>query len=146
MLAPGPGSLCSGCHAEHAAHNPTCAATAAYFHESLLQLADAHQRLGARAAHLARQGLDVDALDAELATLFDSLEQARSYVHAFDRSEFDQVAAPGRESIAQVATLEAAAESELRYRRLGLAVAVVLIGLLMLLLRLQLRRMESGGS
>jgi hypothetical protein len=54
------------------------------------------------------------------------------------------VAAEGRASIQRIAILEAAAQDELRYRRLGLLLAVTLIALLMLLLRVKLRRMESA--
>lgn len=143
MLAPGPHSLCHGCHAEHAGGNPECESTAAYFHESLMHLAAAHDTLGERAKHLAGRGLDVEAIEGELATLFDSLQHSRSYVHAFDRSEFDQVAAEGRASIGRIGELEEAAREELRRRRLGLLVAVTLIALLMLLLRIKLGRMEA---
>jgi hypothetical protein len=146
MLAPGPASLCNECHAKHATANPACDATAAYFHESLVGLAERHETLGIRAEHLAKQGLDVDGIHGELSTLFDSLKQARSYVHAFDRSEFDQVANEGRASIRRIATLEQAAAEELAYRRIGLLVAVGLIALLMLLLRIKLRRLESPGK
>jgi predicted CXXCH cytochrome family protein len=142
MLAPGPQSLCNGCHAKFATANPTCNATAAYFHTSLVGLADSHDALAERSEHLARQGLDVDAIHGQLSTLADSLKQSRSYVHAFDRSEFDQVAAEGRASIGRIATLEEAAQDELSYRRLGLLIAVTLIALLMLLLRIKLGRME----
>jgi predicted CXXCH cytochrome family protein len=144
MLAPGPRTLCGGCHATHAADNPECNATATYFHDSLLRLAEGSEALGARSEHLARQGLDVDAIHAELSTLSESLKQARSYVHAFDRSEFDRVAAEGRASMERIVTLEAAAASELQRRRLGLWAVVSLLALLMLLLRIKLRRMESG--
>ena len=145
MLAPGPQSLCHGCHAEHAGGNPECDAAAAYFHESLIRLATAHDALGERAEHLARQGLDIEAIEGELSTLFDSLQQSRSYVHAFDRSEFDQAAADGRASIDHIADLEQAAQEELGQRRLGLLLAVTLIALLMLLLRIKLGRMESAA-
>jgi hypothetical protein len=143
MLAAGPHSLCSECHSRYATGNPACTATAQYFHDSLVQLADAHATLSARSERLARQGLDVEAIEGQLSTLFDSLKQSRSYVHAFDRGEFDQAAADGRASITRIAALDDAARAELRYRRLGLALAVVLIGVLMLLVRAKLRRMES---
>jgi hypothetical protein len=144
MLAAGPHSLCSECHARYATGNPACNATAEYFHDSLVRLADAHAALSTRSERLARQGLDVDEIEQALATLFDSLKQSRSYVHAFDRGEFDHAAAEGRASIARIGALDEAARAELRYRRLGLALAVVLIGLLMLLVRAKLRRMESS--
>lgn len=143
MLAPGPHSLCTDCHAEYATGNPECNATAAYFHESLVRLAASHETLADRAEQLARRGLDVEAIEGELSTLFDNLKQARSYVHAFDRSEFDQPAAAARASAARIGALEEAAHDELDYRRRGLLVAVSLLALLILLLRIKLRRMES---
>jgi hypothetical protein len=143
MLAAEPGGLCEDCHAKYATGNPECAATAAYFHRELVGLATSHASFSERAEILARKGLDVDAMHERLATLFDGLQQSRSYVHAFDRSEFDQVATEARASVASLAALETAAETDLRYRRAGLLVAVVLIALLMLLLWIKLRRMET---
>jgi predicted CXXCH cytochrome family protein len=144
MLAPGPTALCGGCHAKYAPNNPVCNATAAYFYQSLLRLADARVRLGEQANHLARQGLDVEQIETELSTLSDSLRQARSYVHSFNRSEFDQVAAAGNASIQKIGELDEAADAELRYRRAGLVVAVILLAILMLLLWMKVRRMESS--
>ena len=143
MLAPGPDALCTTCHAKYATHNPSCRATATYFYDSLEQLTKNQKTFTLRAERLARRGLDVDTIDGELATLSDSIKQARSYVHAFDRSEFDRVADQGRVSVLHVVELETTAQDELAYRRLGLLLAVGLLALLMLLLYLKLGRMES---
>jgi hypothetical protein len=146
MLAPVPGSLCHDCHAEHATGNPACTTTATYFHQELAALAASRASFIERAELLARKGLDTDPMHEQLLTLSDSLQQSRSFIHAFDRSEFDQAAAPGRASVASLTALEATAEADLRYRRIGLVIAVLLIGLLMLLLWIKLRRMESPGA
>jgi predicted CXXCH cytochrome family protein len=146
LLAPEPGSLCQGCHAKYATGNPECTATAAYFHQELVGLAASKASFTEQAELLARKGLDADPMHEQLLTLSDSLQQSRSYIHAFDRSEFDQATAPGRASIASLTALEGAAAADLRYRRVGLLIAVTLIWLLMLLLWIKLRRMESPGD
>ena len=144
MLAPDPGALCQACHDKYATNNPACKATATYFHAELLGLSASLASFTDRAELVARRGLDADPMHDQLLTLSDSLKQSRSYIHAFDRSEFNQATAPGHASIASLVELEKAAEGDLLYRRVGLAIAVVLIALLMLLLWLKVRRMESG--
>ncbi len=144
MLAPDPGALCQACHAKYATDNPAWTATATYFHAELLGLSASLASFTDRAELVARRGLDADPMHDQLLTLSDSLKQSRSYIHAFDRSEFNQATAPGHASIASLVALEKAAEGDLLYRRIGLAVASALIALLMVLLWLKVRRMESG--
>jgi hypothetical protein len=144
MLAPGPTSVCEACHRQNASHNPECDATAAYFHGKLVHLASRHTAIGGQVEEFARLGLDTAPMSDELGKLRDTLKQARSYVHAFNRSEFDQVAGGGEENLTHLATLADEAKAELRFRYRGLFVAVGLLAFLMLLLWLKLRRLERG--
>jgi hypothetical protein len=142
MLAPGPNSICENCHRQHATQNPECSATAAYFHEELVRLSSSHTAISEQVEDLARLGLDVAPMHDELTKLLDGLRQTRSYVHAFDRSEFSKVAGEGEASLTRLATLETEAKAELGFRYYGLLTAVGLIALLMLLLWLKLRQLE----
>jgi len=143
MLAPGPDSLCSGCHEQYARDNPECAASAAFFHEEISALVEAHAAGVRQAETLAHRGVDTDGIIAELEAVTDSLRTARSHIHAFERSEFVQASAPGREAVARIATLSEEAEDELGYRFVGLLVAGLFIGVTILVLGLKLRELES---
>jgi len=144
LLAPGPTSLCEACHRQYATANPECIAAATYFHDELLHLASGHAAVETQVEDLARLGLDVEPMHDELTKLLDTLKQTRSYVHAFNRSEFAQVADQGEASLGRLAELQGEAKGELRFRFRGLAVAVGLIALLMLLLWLKVRRLERN--
>ena len=144
MLAPGTGSMCESCHDEHARENPECNATAAYFHAELTGLSASYEHYAEETEHVARRGLDTEALQVELTNLFDSLKLARSYIHAFERSEFAQAVAPGHAGIAAVDELLRAGEEEMRFRISGLVIACAFIAATILLLYLKLRSMESG--
>jgi len=142
MVGIGENSLCTVCHAQYAKHNPNCNETAAYFHDSIVGLNHALETFEVRAEGLAEKGLDVDLIADELNRLTDFVKQARSYVHSFDRSDFRQVEAPGREVVRKMERLVEEAEAEYRARRTGLLVSVFLIGCVALFLYLKLRRME----
>jgi predicted CXXCH cytochrome family protein len=144
MLAPGPDSLCSGCHEQYARDNPECAASAAFFHEEIKALVDAHAAGVLQVETLAHRGVDTDGIVAELEIVIDSLRTARSHVHAFERSEFAQASAPGLEAVARIETLAQEAEDELSYRFFGLLVAGLFIGATLLVLGLKLCELESG--
>jgi predicted CXXCH cytochrome family protein len=142
MLGAGVGGVCTDCHARFATGNPVCEATATHIRDTLTRLVSGHQAMTRTAETFARHGLDTEPMHEQLTALWDAVQESRSYVHAFDRGAFDQVAKPGIESLSTLGALTDAAEGEQRYRRLGLLLAVALIGLLMLLLRLKLRQIE----
>ncbi|HKI82851.1 MAG TPA: cytochrome c3 family protein, partial [Candidatus Krumholzibacteria bacterium] len=95
MLVTEPGHLCFDCHAKYAPDNPKCNDTAAHFHERITTMEAAQTNFEQETHTLAAKGLDVDALAVSLSELNDALRQSRSAVHAFDRSDFDEVADVG---------------------------------------------------
>ena len=86
--------LCYDCHREHAQKNAQCTKTARHFRKSLAVLARDTKELAARLPDLAERGLDPDPLSSTVEDLHETLRQARSRVHTFDRSEFDRVVLP----------------------------------------------------
>jgi hypothetical protein len=73
------------------------------------------------------------------------LRQLRSRVHAFERSEFDEVAVPGRAAVEKGRELVAEARAEYRFRRNGLFVSLGFMILLVLAIYLKIRQVEAGG-
>ncbi len=144
MLAPQPGTVCVDCHARHATGNPTCSATATYFHETITELATTLAHYTEQTETLAERGLDVEPLTNGLIGLEDSLRQARSYIHSFERSDFDQAVAPGRDLQTAISKLAEDAEAEYRDRRIGLLLSAGLVALLGVLLYLKLRDIERA--
>jgi hypothetical protein len=143
MLGAGPGSLCTDCHQQYSKDNPECNATAAYFHTSITQMDQAWHGFGVVAEQLAVKGLDVDPIHDKLNELADSLKQARSHIHAFNKNGFQRVADPGEKAVQSISTLVAEAKAAYRIRQLGLVTSIALIGLVMLAVYLKLRRLES---
>jgi predicted CXXCH cytochrome family protein len=143
MLSEASNPLCYECHREYAADNPECSWTAEYFHTSITALANASQSLGESVHALAEKGLDVDPLSTTIDELNDHLRQARSRIHTFDKSEFDDVATLGGEEIKKGRKLIDAAEAEYRFRRNGLIVSLVFMILLAVGIYLKIREIES---
>jgi len=143
MLSEVSDPLCYECHREHAANNPECTRTAEYFHASITALADASHSLGGSVHALAEKGLDVDPLSATVDELGDYLRQARSRIHTFEKSEFDDVAALGREAVEKGRQLIDAAETEYRFRRNGLIASLAFMVLLAVAIYLKIRELES---
>jgi predicted CXXCH cytochrome family protein len=143
MLSEASDPLCYECHREYAADNPECTRTAEYFHASITSLADASHSLGGSVHTLAEKGLDVDPLSATVEELDDYLRQARSRIHTFEQSEFDDVAALGREAVEKGRQLIEAAEAEYRFRRNGLLFSLAFMVLLAVVIYLKIREIES---
>ena len=149
MLATTKGSLCADCHDEHASDNPECKKTAAHFRDTILGMAQATKEYASISHGLAERGLDVEPIDDELRSLDDTLKLSRSTIHAFDRSDFDEVAAQGEESARKIRSLVNAAEEEYRERRGGLLIALAFMLLVVLALWLKIRgieREQAGGD
>jgi hypothetical protein len=145
-LAVRPGGLCVDCHEKNARDNPECEATADYFHEQLQGFTRARDEFEHKAEKIARRGLDVEPIEVTLITLSDSIKQTRSSIHAFDRSQFDDSAAPARESIEQMKKLVEESKADFRYRLTGLLAAAAFILATIVALWLKVRRMESESS
>jgi predicted CXXCH cytochrome family protein len=143
MLSEASNPLCYECHGEYAADNPECTRIAGYFHTSITALADASQSLGESVHALAEKGLDVDPLSATVEELGDHLRNARSRIHTFEESEFDDVATLGRAAVEKGRQLIEAAEAEYRFRRNGLVVSLAFMVLLAVAIYLKIREIES---
>jgi len=88
----------------------------------------------------------VDTIHDKLNELADTLKQARSHIHAFSKTSFDRVAAPGDKAVQSISTLVVEAKTEYRLRQLGLLASIALIGIVMLALYLKLRRLEERAA
>jgi predicted CXXCH cytochrome family protein len=142
LLAAGPEALCTKCHQEYAKEHPECNATAAYYYASLTRMNQAWNGFGVIAEELAMKGLDADPIHEKLSELADSLKQARSQIHSFSKSGFQQVAAPGEKAVQDISKLVEAAKKEYGFRQMGLVASIALIALMTLALYAKLRRLE----
>lgn len=138
-----PGALCYDCHTQNAKGNEDCQAGATHFRSTLLELADASDELETQSEQLAERGLDVEDLNASIEELHDALRSSRSAIHAFDRSDFDEVAAPGLAAIAAGNASIEAANDEYSFRRNGLLLSILVMAFLALMIFLKIRRIES---
>lgn len=149
MLLTAKGALCADCHDEHAKDKPECKETAAHFHETIVEMDKTSKEYLHVSAELAERGLDVDPLDDEARNLEDALKLSRSTIHSFNRSDFDEVAETGIESIGKMKALVEAAEHEYTQRRNGLLIAIGSLLLVVLALWLKIRAIErdqAGGD
>ncbi|MEN8182503.1 MAG: cytochrome c3 family protein [Myxococcota bacterium] len=145
MLDEASSPLCYECHREYAGEEPECTETARHFHASLTRLVVEVRTLEARLPDLAERGLDPDPLASTVESLHDTLREARSRIHSFDRGEFDRVVERGEEAAVQGAALIEEAEEEYRFRLRGLGIAVGTMGLLGVLLSLKIREVDRRG-
>jgi predicted CXXCH cytochrome family protein len=145
MLSEESSPLCYSCHREYAPDNPVCMPTARYFHASITDLAEESESLGELVHVLAEKGLDVEPLGATVEELDDFLRQLRSYIHTFEKSEFEEVERSGRAAVEKSRQLVAEAEAEYRFRRNGLFVSLGFMILLVLAIYLKVRQVESSG-
>jgi predicted CXXCH cytochrome family protein len=143
MLDESVNPLCYDCHREHAQDDPDCERTARYFHTSLTTLARGTASLHEQIEILARRGLDVEPLTANVQELDDLLRQSRSRIHAFDRSEFEGLDTKGREMIEAGWKQVEEAEAEYRFRRNGMLAAVGIMLFLAVAILLKIRQIES---
>ena len=95
---------------------------------------------------LAERGLDPDPLSSTVEDLHETLRQARSRIHTFDRGEFDQVVLRGQQASAQGHEILEEAEAEYRFRKRGLGLAVGVMGVLGVLLYLKIREIDGRSS
>jgi predicted CXXCH cytochrome family protein len=145
MLSEESSPLCYECHREQAADNTQCISTARYFYASITSLAEESESLGEQVLVLAEKGLDVDPLNATIEELDDFLRQLRSRIHAFEKSEFNDVEIPGREAVEKGWQQVTDAEAEYRFRRNGLLGSLVVMILLAVVIYQKIRELESGG-
>ncbi|MBC8293219.1 MAG: cytochrome c3 family protein [Proteobacteria bacterium] len=135
---------CASCHPRFAADNPNCQPVAEHFLAALRGLSGELKRGQASIHHFAEMGVDVEPMELQLVSLEDSLRQARTQVHGFDRATFDGVVAPGLQAATELESARVDSTGELRIRRLGLGWTTLLTALLGLLIYLKLRRAEKS--
>jgi len=143
MLDTSRGGLCGDCHDQYAKGNPACKATASHFRDTIATMAKATVDYQTLAADLAERGLDIEQLDDERRNLDDAIKQSRSQIHSFDRSDFDEVAKTGIETVEKMKSLVETSEQDYEVRRRGLLVAAGILALLSLTLWLKIRSMEK---
>ncbi|RMD82198.1 MAG: hypothetical protein D6815_09790 [Candidatus Dadabacteria bacterium] len=142
MLDTKDGGLCHDCHAKYAKDNPDCIATADYFHETILEFVEAEKHYEEYIEEIARKGLDVDQMTQQLGELRDAIKKARSYIHAFNMSDFREAIAPGKAALASLNALSEKAEAEYDFRRTGTFVSIAMMVLLIIVIYIKLRQME----
>lgn len=140
-----PGTVCHDCHAENSKDNPDCDRTAAHFKRELVMLVSGHQDLAHVASELREKGLDTEEIDQVGVDLEEAVLQARTRIHSFDRSTFDQAAKTGHGFVAKGGELVAAAHEEYRFRVKGLSISVAVMVLLAVAIYLRLRAYEAGA-
>ncbi len=146
MLDTKEGGLCHDCHAKYAQHNPDCIATADYFRETILEFVQAEEKYENLIEVIARRGLDVDPMTQQLGELRDAIKKARSYIHAFNMSDFRQAIAPGQAAVAKLDELAAKAQEEYDFRRKGTFVSIGLMVVMIVAGYVRLRQMEQEQS
>ncbi len=143
LLDTQPGGLCHDCHTQYATDNPNCIKTADHFRETILELSEALEYFEHESEWLAERGLNAEPVQATAEILHDAVRQTRSTIHAFDRSDFDEVAAQGQKAVEQGHVAVEAALGEYHFRRKGLTLSIVVMALLALGLWLKIRQIES---
>ncbi len=142
MMVITPGHLCYDCHTKYAPDNPRCNATADHFYGTIRKLEASSGGLAASEEELARKGLDVETLNNIVSEVTDALRQARSAIHAFDRSDFDDVAVAGLQAADKGQEEVEHLKGEYQFRRRGLMLSLLVMVFLALVLYLKIRQIE----
>jgi len=143
LLGADPGTLCAGCHAEHARDNPVCSRTAAQFRSTLDTLASGRIEVAPAEQRIAERGLDAEPVSRAVSDLDEALVQTRARIHSFDLGAFEQAARPGEEALHRAREAIAAAGNDYRFRKRGLVAAIGFMGLFAIGIALKLREIEK---
>jgi hypothetical protein len=140
MLGTGADSICRDCHERYG--RPVCNETAQHFQDEIARLQ--RERDGALAEMRAAEEAGQDLTDVRLAlqAVDDSLVEARSRIHAFNRSEFDAAAKTGFDQVAEARQTAAAAVADYRFRKVGLGVSTLIVTVVAALLYLKIRAVD----
>jgi DnaJ-class molecular chaperone len=141
MLGTGPGAICSTCHGGADDQGATVA-TAMRAGIDRLNLAISHS--AGVIARVGNAGIEVSAEELRLADARTHLTLARTEMHSFDRAKVDPVIQSGLEIVAGIDRAGERAQSELAFRRRGLAVALGAILVLVVALWLKIRQIERA--
>lgn len=140
MLGTGPGNVCKDCHDEYA--YPECNETAQHFHDQIVALVEGRAEAEDAVGAAEERGLDLSDLRFELAGVQDVVVEARSKIHAFNRTEFDRTAKKGFESLETVRVTTATALAEFGQRKVGLLISTLVMTLVAGLLWLRIRQID----
>ena len=138
MLGVGEGSLCLTCHSEGDNGYKAAALMSSNLDSLKLALASAHDLL----ERAAQGGVDVKLGKFDLHAADDALIKARTAVHYFDTTKFNEITVAGLGDAGRVIVLGDAALDDLRWRRIGLGFTLPLVLLVALAIYLHIRRIE----
>ncbi len=138
MLGTGPSSTCVGCHVDGEAGYEAAIQMA----NSVARLRSRLERAGALLDRAERAGMEVSENRFALQKARDSLVEARVLVHGFDLQRFLDAVKPGIAEAEIGITAGHQAFSELRYRRIGLALSLIVIIAVIASLSLKVRELE----
>jgi len=144
MLGTGPGNVCKDCHDEYAFDE--CNETAQHFHDQIVALVEGREEAETEVVAAEEQGLDLSDLRFELVGVQDVVVEARSKIHAFNRTEFDRTAKKGFESLDTVRATTASALAEFGQRKVGLLISTFVMTLVAGLLWLRIRQIDRDEA
>ncbi len=142
MLGTHEEAMCVTCHAEGDPGYIAAASMRARLEELKNSLQSAHDLLD----RAYRGGVNVTLGKFDLHAADDALIKARTAVHYFDTTKFNEVSNAGLADAGRVIELGDAALDDLRMRRVGLAFSLPLILLVALGLIWKIRKLERGRS
>jgi predicted CXXCH cytochrome family protein len=139
MLGTGKDALCSGCHSD--GDNGYKAAGAMRAGIDTLKAAITHSQ--EQIDRVENSGIDMADQALLLREASNHLTLARTEMHAFDPKVVDTVLTAGMGLTAKVDQAGQAAQSEVSYRRTGLAISLAFIVLVVIALRMKIRALET---
>jgi predicted CXXCH cytochrome family protein len=135
--------LCSDCHSKYSKDNADCQKTAGHFRLTLASLAKELKEGAEVVEHIAMRGQDTDDLVTARGDLEEGLTKARTAIHSFDKSTFDEDGNKAHAAIAKTQKILAAADDEFSFRQKGVAVFIGIMFVLALGIYLKLRSIEA---
>ncbi|MBI3180330.1 MAG: hypothetical protein HYZ27_11755, partial [Deltaproteobacteria bacterium] len=102
--------LCSDCHTKYSKENPECQKTAAHFRQTLSSLAKELKEGAEVVEHIATRGQDTDDVVGARGDLEEGLTKARTAIHSFDKSTFDEDGDKAHAAVKKTQAILAAAD------------------------------------
>jgi len=139
MLGVGPKSTCTGCHSEGEKEYVAAEQMGAAVQKLTLTLHEAHEILD----RAERTGMEVSADRFALQKGREQLVETKVLAHSFDQERFMKAAQEGLDVAAAGIAAGHRAFSELRFRRVGLALSLLVIIAVIVALTLKVRQIEK---
>lgn len=144
MLGTGPQSVCKECHDRFG--RPLCNETAQHFHDEIRRLDEERDAALTSVRAAEEAGHDLAEVRFALKEVDDSLVEARSKIHSFNRSEFDTAAKRGFDQVAEARQITAATLEEFRLRKVGLGISTLIVTIVAALLYLKIRQVDRRSG